>query len=32
VTNAADVGAYLMAGLAALADKHALIGDVEDAA
>ena len=28
VTNAADVGAYLRAGLAALAAKHAIIGDV----
>jgi 4-aminobutyrate aminotransferase len=28
VANAADVGAHLKSGLAALADKHALIGDV----
>src|SRR5262249_55911060 len=28
IANAADVGAYLKAGLAALAGKHALIGDV----
>ena len=28
VKNAADVGAHLMAGLAALMDKHPLIGDV----
>jgi len=28
VNNAADVGAHLMAGLKALADTHALIGDV----
>ena len=28
VANAADVGAHMMAGLAALKDKHAIIGDV----
>jgi 4-aminobutyrate aminotransferase len=28
VANAADVGAHLQSGLAALADRHALIGDV----
>jgi 4-aminobutyrate aminotransferase len=28
VTNAADVGAYLMTGLASLKEKHPLIGDV----
>jgi len=28
VANTADVGAHLMAGLKALADKHALIGEV----